>query len=103
MVPGTAARGCYFEGHSKSDAAFLQDTIYTGVPKDGLIHRAIRQVPKLESITNKLKETFAEATTLDELAGAICKAKMNSSAGINGVSYNMLNCKHPLLSHKGMG
>ena len=47
-------------------------------------------VPKRETITNELKEAFAEAPTLDELTEAIRRAKTNSSAGMNGVSYNML-------------
>ena len=83
--------GDYFEGHSESDTAFLPDTNYTGVPDElrRLIHRAIRQVPKREVITNELKEAFAEAPTLDELSEAIRKAKTMSSAGMNGVSYNM--------------
>ena len=40
---GQLHEGDYFEGHSESDAAFLQDTIYTGVPDEvrRLIHRAI--------------------------------------------------------------
>ena len=39
---------------------------------------------------NQLKEAFADAPTLDELAESIRRAKTNSSAGMNGVSYNML-------------
>ena len=71
--------------------AFLQDTNYTGVPDNlqRLIHRAIRQVPKRDTITNELKEAFVDSATLDELAEAIFKAKTNSSAGMNGVSYNI--------------
>ena len=63
-----------------------------GVPDElrRLIHRAIRQKPKRETITNELKEAFAEAPTLDELAEDIQKGKTNSSARINRVSYNML-------------
>ena len=31
---GRLHEGDYFEGHSESDAAFLQDTNYTGVPDE---------------------------------------------------------------------
>ena len=84
--------GNYFNGHSKRDAAFLQDTSITGVPDElrRLIHGAIRRVPKRETITIELKEAFAEAPTLHELTEAIRRAKTNSSAGMNGVIYNML-------------
>ena len=80
MCSGRLHEGDYFDGHSKSDAAFLQDTDYTGVLDEQrrLIHRAIRQVPKLEVIVNKLKEAFAEPPTLDELSKARQKTKTNT-------------------------
>ena len=45
---------------------------------------------KREVITNELKEAFVQSSTLDELADPIRKAKTNSSAGMNRVSYNMI-------------
>ena len=38
----------------------------------------------------ELKEALAEAPNLDKFTETIRKAKVNSSAGISGVSYNML-------------
>ena len=62
--------GDYFSGHSKSHAAFMQDTSYSGVPDElrRLIHRAIRRVPKRDTITNEQKKARVEAPTLDDLA-----------------------------------
>ena len=36
------------------------------------------------------KKAFAEVPNLDEFTDAIRKAKVNSSAGTNGVSYNII-------------
>ena len=70
----------------------MHDTNYTRVSDEirFLIHKAIRRVCKREIISSELQDAFAGASTLDELAEAIRKAKNNSAAGLNGVSYNML-------------
>ena len=71
---------------------FLCETQYTGVLEElrQLIHCAIKRVPRRTEIENELKEAFAEVPNLDEFTEAIRKAKVNSSAGMNGVSYNKL-------------
>ena len=54
---GRLHEGDYFEGLSESDAAFLQDTCYTGVPDELrlLIHKAIQQLPNREVNTTELR------------------------------------------------
>ena len=48
----------------------MLDTSYTEVPDElrRLIHSALWKELKNERLTNELKEAFAEAPTLDELA-----------------------------------
>ena len=91
-MSGQLTRREYFSAGSENEAAFLRDTQYTGVPDElrQLIHRAIRRVPRGAKIESELKKAFVELPNLDEFTEAIKKAKVNSSVGVNGVSYNML-------------
>ena len=70
----------------------MSDTQYTDVKDElrQLIHCAFRRVPRPVEIESELMEALAEVANLDEFTEAIRKAKVNSSAGIYGVSYNML-------------
>ena len=72
--------------------AFLRDTQYTGVQDDlrQLIHRAIIRVPKSKVLERELRETLAEAQSIDEFTETIRRAKVNSSAGMSRVIFNML-------------
>ena len=81
---GSLHDGEYFNNGSDNAGAFLRDTQYTSVP-DKLQHltdRAIRRVPMRAEIKSELKE-------IDEFTEAMAKAKVNSSTGMNRVSYNV--------------
>ena len=89
---GSLHEGEYVSTGSDNAAAFLRDTQYTGDPDELrlLIHSAIRRVPRRAEIESELKEAFVEVPSLDEFTEAIRKAKVNLSADMIGVTYNML-------------
>ena len=70
----------------------LMPSYATGVPDElrQLIHRAIIQVPKRKVLDRELRDSLADPPSLDEFTETIRKAKVNSSADMNGDSYNML-------------
>ena len=89
---GAMHEGTDWERCLHSETFFLKDTEYTNVPEEHrrLLYKAITNVSRRETVENELKDILKSPPTLVEFEEGIRRAKTNSSAGISGVSYNML-------------
>jgi len=90
-------KGALHEGEGwqeclESEDKFLEETNYTNVPLEfrKLLYAAISKVPHRDKIEEDMAEALRVPPSLEEFEEGIKRAKVNSSAGMNGVSYNML-------------
>ena len=72
------------------EASFIQQYAHLGVPPDllSLLWKATRPLPPIAGLTDSL----SQVPTWDEFNSAILHAAKDSSAGMSGLSYNMLKC-----------
>ena len=55
-----------------------------------MLYAAISKIPHRDKIEEDMAEALRVPPSLEEFEEGIKRAKVNSSAGMNGVSYNML-------------
>ncbi len=76
----------------RSERVFLEETQYTEVPLEmrRLLYKAIDNIQQRDKVEEDITAIMTKPPTLTEFEEGIRKCKVNSSAGMTGVSYNML-------------